>query len=363
MTMGGDALFRRDVPLAPYTTIGLGGPARLFAECGTVQELGQALAYASRTGTPVQVLAGGSNVVFADEGFDGLVIHVALRGVRAGREGNAVVVTAAAGEPWDPLVARATESGWGGIECLSGIPGSVGATPVQNVGAYGQEVRDTITCVRALDRQTGAEVDFTPDECRFSYRQSRFKSADADRFIITEVRFRLRPEALADIRYAELKAVLQASADLAALRPGAETLAAIRGAVIGLRRKKSMVFDPADENSRSVGSFFVNPVVPEAAFREIDHRWQGAGGRTPVPRFPAPGGVKVPAGWLVEHAGFGKGFRKGGVGVSENHALALVNRGGTTKDLTGLASEIQQAVLTKFGVQLEREPVYVLFRP
>jgi UDP-N-acetylmuramate dehydrogenase len=328
-----------------------------------VQELGEALAYGSRTGTPVQVFAGGSNVVFADEGFDGLVIHVALRGVTSSREGDAVVVTAAAGEPWDPLVARATESGWGGIECLSGIPGSVGATPVQNVGAYGQEVRDTITCVRALDRTTGGKVDFTPDECRFSYRQSRFKSEDADRFIITEVRFRLRPEGSADIRYAELKAVLEAGVDLGSLRPGAETLAAIRGAVIGLRRKKSMVFDPADENSKSVGSFFVNPVVPEATLREIEQRWQGAGGTTPVPRFPAPRGVKVPAGWLVEHAGYVKGYRKGGAGVSENHALALVNRGGTAKELTRLASDIQQAVLTKFGVQLEREPVYVPFRP
>lgn len=361
--MGADTLFRSDVPLAPFTTIGLGGPAKLFAQCGSVKEIGAALAHASRTGMPVQVFAGGSNVVFADEGFDGLVVNIALRGVKVRRKREAVLVTAAAGEPWDSFVARATESGWGGIECLSGIPGSVGATPVQNVGAYGQEVAESIVAVRALDRQTRREVEFTPEECRFSYRQSRFKSDDVDRFIITEVRFRLQPDATADIRYGELKTAVDISADLASLHPGAETLGAVRGAVIALRRKKSMVIDPADENSRSVGSFFVNPVVPETTLREIESRWQAEGGMTSVPRFPADGGAKVPAGWLVEHAGFGKGFRQGGAGISENHALALVNRGGTTRELKALAEEIQGVVLEKFGVRLEREPVYVPFRP
>lgn len=361
--MGEDALLRHDVPLAPFTTIGLGGPARLFAQCATVKEIKEALAYASRGGIPVQVFAGGSNILFADEGFDGLVINVALRGVKARRKRDGVLVSAAAGELWDLFVARATESGWGGIECLSGIPGSIGATPVQNVGAYGQEVQETVVAVRALDRQTLAEVDFTPEECRFAYRQSRFKTEDAGRYIITGVQFRLRPDAPADIRYGELKTAVDVSVDLASLQPGAETLEAVRSVVIALRRKKSMVLDPADENSRSVGSFFVNPVVPESTFRQIEERWLGAGGTSPVPHFRADGGVKVPAGWLVENAGFRKGLRRGGAGISDNHALALVNCGGTMRELITLAQEIQESVAAKFGVRLEREPVIVPFKP
>jgi UDP-N-acetylmuramate dehydrogenase len=362
--MNADAFIRRDVPLAPFTTIGLGGPAAYCAECGTVQEVCDALSFAARKGIPVQVLAGGSNVVFADEGFDGLVLHLSLRGVDARREGDAILVTAAAGEAWDLLVVRAIEKGWGGWECLSGIPGTVGATPMQNVGAYGQEVADTIVSVRALDRKTLKEVEISRNDCAFSYRQSRFKSTDAGRYIITEVEFRLHPQGRADLRYGELRDALGSSVDLAALRPGAETLAAVRGAVIALRRKKSMVLDPADENSRSVGSFFTNPVITGEHFGQVRKIWKKEdGGKSEVPSFPARDGVKIPAAWLVEKSGFPKGLRRGGVGISEHHALALVNRGGTTRQLAALANEIREAVHSRFGIRLALEPEIVPFRP
>jgi UDP-N-acetylmuramate dehydrogenase len=342
-----------NVPLAPLTTMGLGGPARWLARCGSADEIRESIRFAQREGLPVQVFSGGSNIIFADDGFDGVVLLVDLRGFRAEETGETVVVSVAAGEPWDGVVRRTVGRGWGGIECLSGIPGSAGGTPIQNVGAYGQDVAETLISLRALDRRTLVETEFPREECAFAYRRSRFKSSDADRFIITEVRFRLFGNKIPEIRYPELATELEAPGGRG---PGPITPATVREAVIRLRRKKSMVIDPADENSRSVGSFFTNPVVT-ASF--LEERLKGL----PVTTYPAPGGVKLSAAWLVEHAGFPKGLRKRGAGISDHHALAIVNRGGTASDVLALAGDIEEQVFRKFGVRLEREPVVVRFRP
>jgi UDP-N-acetylmuramate dehydrogenase len=247
-----------------------------------------------------------------------------------------------------------------GLECLSGIPGCAGATPIQNVGAYGQEVADTIVTVQALDRRTLEPVEFDAAECRFGYRTSRFKAtADRDRYIITRVAYRLRTAGAPALRYPELRRAVEASPDFASLTPTA-ALQAVRTTVLALRRGKSMVIDPADPESRSVGSFFMNPVLDDLAMQRVRGRWAASGGAGEVPFFPAGDGrAKVPAAWLVEQAGFPRGTERAGVGVSRNHALALVNRGGTTHALLALAAEITEAVEARFGIALEREPVYL----
>ena len=246
-------ILHENIPLAPLTTMGLGGPARYLAECTSLAEMRDCLTWAEAEGLPVQVLGGGSNVLFADAGYSGLVLKVGLSGVVF----NGATVEVAAGEDWDAFVQCCVERGLAGVECLSGIPGSVGATPIQNVGAYGQEVKDTIAEVRALDRQTLEEIAFAPAECGFAYRQSRFKGADRDRFIVTSVTYRLDDSGQPQIRYPELRR--HVSDD----RP---TLATVRDTVLALRRGKSMVIDPQDPNSRSVGSFFLNPVIDAEAF-------------------------------------------------------------------------------------------------
>lgn len=344
------------VPLADRTTIGLGGTARYFLSCNTPEDVSAGLRFAHERQLPVQVLGGGSNIVFPDEEYPGLVLHVGIRGIAITDDGDSMLATVAAGEPWDAFVEHCVNDGLGGIECLSGIPGLVGATPIQNVGAYGQEVSETVVDVKALDRSSGNVVTIPAAECGFGYRQSRFKGDDADRYIILEVRFRLRKSAVPVIRYPELQKHIGAGSNLESLQPGRPSLRAVREGVIALRRKKSMVVDPADPNSRSVGSFFMNPVLSQEAFENLKSRWSG---KQPVPSFPASAGVKVPAAWLVERAGFPRGFTKGGVGVSEHHALALINRGGTTRELLDLAAAVQRRVYERFGVRLEREPVVV----
>ncbi len=347
------------VPLAPHTTLGLGGPARWFWAVTSGQMLIEALRWARDAAVPLSVLGGGSNVIVPDEGVDGLVVQVALPGVSiesAAADGT-VLVRAGAGESWDALVSAVVAAGLQGLECLSGIPGYAGATPIQNVGAYGQEVADTITTVEAIDRATLAPVGFAAAECSFGYRASRFKAADRDRFIVTEVTFRLQVQAPPALRYPELRRAVEALPDYSSLAP-ADALGAVRAAVLALRRRKSMVVDAADPNSRSVGSFFMNPVLDDAAVERLRRRWTASGGSGDIPVFPAAGGwTKVSAAWLVEQAGFPRGTRRGGVGVSPNHALALVNLGGTSAELLALALEIRTAVETRFGVALEREPV------
>jgi UDP-N-acetylmuramate dehydrogenase len=264
-----------------------------------------------------------------------------------------VLVHAAAGESWDGLVAESVARGLSGIECLSGIPGTVGGAPIQNIGAYGQEIAETLVDVECLDRERAQPVTFARDQCGFAYRTSRFKGAgaDRDRYIVLGARLRLRRDTRPTLRYAELAAA-------AAKRGGIEGLdvpravALVRDVVLELRRGKSMVLDPADPNTRSVGSFFMNPIVSAEVFAELKRRWD-------PPSFPAERGVKVPAAWLVEQAGFRKGYTSDGVGLSTRHALALVNRGGTTAQLLAFAEAIERAVFEKFGVKLEREAVVV----
>jgi UDP-N-acetylmuramate dehydrogenase len=358
--------------LARYTTLRLGGPARDFTEAATEADATAAVRDADRRGDPVLVLGGGSNLVVADEGFDGPVIRIATRGVkldradtatdRAGADGNAeaaVLLRVQAGEEWAALVARCVADGLAGVECLAGIPGLVGATPIQNVGAYGQEAAETISYVRALDRPAGQIVTLAASSCGFGYRTSMFKR-HPDRFVVLEVGFRLDAQRLSrPLAYPELAAALGA-------RPGDRApLGEVAEAVLALRRKKGMVLDPADPDTRSAGSFFVNPVLtPDqaAALEKEVHARLGPDAR--FPRFPAPdGGVKVPAAWLIEQTGFAKGYgHDGDLGarISAKHTLALVNPGNaTTADLVALAREIRDGVRFTFGVELVNEPVLV----
>jgi UDP-N-acetylmuramate dehydrogenase len=346
-----------DVPLAPLTTLELGGRARFFVDAADEETVADAVRCAAGRSVPLFPLGGGSNVVVGDGGFDGLVVRVSPRGVTFTAEDGAVLVRAAAGEPWDALVAETVARGLAGLECLSGIPGLVGATPIQNVGAYGQEVAETVRAVRVLDRASGEISELPAGACAFAYRDSAFKRAP-DRHLVLAVTFALRPGGAPSLRYPELR---QAVAPLGAAAP---SLQEVRAAVLALRRRKSMVLDPADPNRRSVGSFFTNPIVsPEQAARVVEVALAGNLVQRPeeVPRYPAPGGaVKLAAGWLIERAGVAKGLRRGAVGVSSNHALALVHHGGgTTAELMALAGEVAAAVEARFAVRLVPEPTLV----
>jgi UDP-N-acetylmuramate dehydrogenase len=352
---------REHVALAPYTTLGLGGEARYFVECSSADQVRAALVYAADQHLPVYVLGGGSNVVFADNGFPGLVLRITVSGVEY-RDNPSPEVTAGAGVDWDAVVQGAVERGWTGIECLSGIPGTVGGTPIQNVGAYGQEIAETLVSVTCLDRTTLERRTLTAAECAFGYRDSRFKRGDRDRYVVLDVTLRLTRDRAPQIRYAELRDAVARKTGIA-VRP-ADAVRLVRETVLALRRGKSMVLDPSDPNTRSVGSFFTNPVLSPAAFAKLEERWrrtagQGAGAGAPIPTFAADGGVKVPAAWLVERAGFPKGYRRGGAGISSRHALALVNFGGTSAELLALAESVRGGVESRFGVRLEFEPEVV----
>src|SRR5687768_12768711 len=257
---------RENVPLAPFTTLGIGGPARFYTQADDAGGLAAALEWAERRDLPVLVLGGGSNLVVSDEGHPGLAVHLALRGVAARPSGDGMDVTLAAGEHWDAFVAFAADKGWAGIECLSGIPGLVGATPIQNVGAYGQDVSETIVAVEAMEVRSRARVTFDNEACRFGYRMSRFKSDDRGRFVVIGVTFRLRPGGAPAVKYAEL------TRHFAEKGVSAPTLAETRQAVLEVRRRKSMVLDAADPNARSVGSFFMNPVIAESEFETLATR-------------------------------------------------------------------------------------------
>ncbi len=342
----------RDVPLAPLTTLRLGGRAAHVAHIERETALPEALADAEARGLASFVLGGGSNVVVADDGFQGLVVQIALRGVHVVREGDTAAVTVAAGEPWDPFVAWAVGEGLGGVECLGGIPGLAGATPIQNVGAYGQEVAETVSAVRVYDREARAFAELSADACGFGYRASRLKASG--RYVVTAVTYRLRVrDTSAPVRYAELARALGVSEAAGA------PLARVHETVVALRRTKGMVLDPEDPESVSAGSFFVNPVVDDAGLARVV---RGAGAAD-VPRHPAGAGAwKIPAAWLIEHAGFPRGFTLAGgdVRVSRRHALALVNGGaGTTRELLALARTIVSGVEARFGVTLTPEPVLV----
>ena len=329
-------------PLRRHTSLRLGGPAQRWVEATTEDELVAAVAEADAGGGPVLILAGGSNLVVADDGFPGTVVKVATRGV----EPDGSQVTIAAGESWDNVVAGAVERGEAGIEALSGIPGSVGATPIQNVGAYGQEVSETITSVRVWDRSLKGVRTFTAAECGFGYRTSRFK-ADPGRHVVLSVTFELQSGPLgAPVKYAELARTLGVE------QGGRAPLGDVRAAVLALRAGKGMVLDPDDHDTWSAGSFFTNPFLSEE---------QSAALPAEAPRWTQPDGtVKTSAAWLIEQAGFAKGYGNDRVSLSTKHTLALTNRGdGTTADLLALAREVRDGVETHTGVRLVNEPVLV----
>ena len=366
---------REQVMLAGYTTLGVGGPAARFVDAGTDEQVIAEVRDADATGEPVLVLGGGSNLVVADEGFPGTVVHVATSGVSVTGDGDGVLVAVAAGEDWDRLTERCVAEGLSGIECLSGIPGLAGATPIQNVGAYGQEVSETVVAVRAYDRLRDTITTLASSECGFGYRTSAFKrsvgvqrgraaldaAAATGRFVVLGVTFRLSRDPLsAPVRYGELARVL-GSGD-----GGRAPLADVRSAVLALRRGKGMVLDPGDPDTRSAGSFFTNPVLDEGHFADVQRRAAAKAGRAAgevsVPHFTAGDGqVKVPAAWLIEQAGFGKGYPgNGGARISSKHTLALVNGGGASSaSLVGLAREIRNGVRQAFGVELVNEPVLI----
>ncbi|MDP5181363.1 UDP-N-acetylmuramate dehydrogenase [Blastococcus sp. BMG 814] len=330
---------RSDVPLAELTTLAVGGAADRLIEVETAAELVAAVRDADESGRPLLLLGGGSNLIAPDEGWPGDVVAVRSRGIE--RSGDALTVQA--GEDWDALVAHTVEERLAGVEALSGIPGSTGATPVQNVGAYGQEVAQTITAVRVYDRAEKAERTFAPAECGFAYRDSRLKR-EPGRFVVLEVGFALHPGELSrPVGYAELARSL--GIEVGETAP----LAAVRDAVLALRRGKGMVWDPADPDSRSAGSFFTNPIVP------ADRAVEGC------PSWPAGNGaVKLSAAWLVQHAGFGRGTRDGRVGTSSRHSLALTTEdGATAAELLAFAGKVVAAVEERFGVTLDREPTAV----
>ncbi len=336
---------QENVPLGPRTTIGLGGPSRYFAECSGTDDIRFALSFAAEKGLPVLVLGGGSNLVLSDEGFVGLALSVASRGVSFGPEQSGrVLVEVAAGEVWDDFVRACVERSLGGVECLSGIPGRAGGTPIQNVGAYGQETSEVVHAVRVLDTRSLEEYELAPQECGFAYRRSRFKAEDRGRFVVTAVTFALQADARGSARYAELRRALGDAAD-------ASTLAQVREAVLNLRRHKSMVYEASDPHSHSCGSFFVNPIVPATRRADLQKLWPD------LPAFEQPDGTfKLSAAFLVERSGFPKGLRAGGVGISARHSLALVNYGGSSAELVELAGRIQAGVRERTGVDLVTEP-------
>lgn len=332
-----------------HTSLRLGGAAGKWVEATSENELVEAVSDADAAGESVLILAGGSNLVVADEGFSGKVVKVATRGLVADVEPDdgpacgGVIVTVAAGERWDDVVAHAVELGWIGIEALSGIPGTVGATPIQNVGAYGQEVSQTIASVRVWDRTAKEFRTFANADCGFGYRTSRFK-AHPGRHVVLSVTFQFRQGTLgARVEYAELARTL-------GIEPGGRApLSEVRRAVLALRTSKGMVLDPQDHDTWSAGSFFTNPIVAPEAIPD------GA------PAWPQPdGAVKTSAAWLIEHAGFDKGYGNALVSLSTRHTLALTNRGDAqTSDLLALAREVRDGVEAKFGIRLVNEPVLV----
>lgn len=353
---------KRDVPLAQYTSLKLGGPARHLLKATTRSEIADALAWAKDAGERVGVLGGGSNLVISDEGFPGLVLRVATRGIKLFDDGAHMVLQAEAGEPWQNVVDAALAANLAGLECLTGIPGLAGATPIQNVGAYGQEVSDTLLDVEVLERSSGRELRLENHACSFGYRDSRFKR-EPDRYVVLGVRFRLEKFGPPTVRYAELTRALHGLA-----RP---TLQDVAQCVRALRANKSMLLDPKDPNSRNVGSFFKNPIISEQRAALLRAQCLAEGvvrEEREVPCFAAPGGgslpssglagVKVAAGFLIEASGIKRGMRRGPVGVSTAHALCLVHHmGGTTRALLELAEEVRAAVKARFDIVLEMEPV------
>ena len=340
---------REAVPLSPLTTLGVGGVAGFFISVNDEAGVFDAFAFAASRNLPVLILGGGSNVVISDDGFPGLVIHIAIKGIRIESGGAATIVSVAAGEEWDNVVSKCVAANLAGFETLSGIPGYTGATPIQNVGAYGQEVSQTIESVRVIDRQTMKSLTLSNADCGFGYRSSMFNTTARDRYIVLEVVFRLRRDEKPTLTYRDLVSFFTETGKAA-------TLSNVRAAVLKIRASKGMVIDPRDPDSRSVGSFFKNPIVSNDVLEMIRKSTM-----TEVVAFPEPDGrYKISAAWLIEQAGFHRGYPKGRAGISGKHTLAIVNRGGATaQEIVALAEELSSEVKERFGVLLDREPVLV----
>jgi UDP-N-acetylmuramate dehydrogenase len=346
------ALIRENVALAPLTTFRIGGPARFFIDAPAEEVVFQALHFAADKNLPVFVLGGGSNLLVADAGFPGLVIKVSIAGTSFESESaGRTIVRAGAGVEWDELVSACVDRDLAGMECLSGIPGSVGGTPVQNVGAYGQEISEVLLRVRAYDRRQNVIVDLSRDDCRFTYRSSLFNSTARDRYIVLQVTYSLLNHGPAAVRYADIQREFEGKSSPPSLKE-------VREAVRKIRARKAMLLVEGDPDCCSAGSFFKNPIITEKEFGEI----QSHAGSS-VPRYPAaPGHVKTAAAWLIERAGFSKGYSLGPAGLSTKHTLALVNKGGAkSEDILRLAQEIRSRVHEKFGIKLAPEPVFLGF--
>lgn len=347
-------LLEENVPLAPLTTFRIGGPARYFVEAHTRAEVAEAVSYAQAKSLLLFVLGGGSNLVVADSGWPGLVLKVAITGIerRPGETDGKAVFDVGAGEPWDQFVAEAVRRNCGGIECLSGIPGSVGGTPVQNVGAYGQEVSHTIESVEVFDLKDRQVRELCNEACGFSYRSSIFNTTERGRFIILRVTYALTPNGKPYLEYADLKRHFEG-------RESSPSLAETRESVRHIRARKGMLIVEGDPDCRSAGSFFKNPVLSEQQHEDLRKRAEEK--HLSIPSYPALDRTrKVSAAWLVEHSGFFRGFTLGHVGISSKHALAIVNRGeGTAAEVSALKNQIQQRVEEIWGVRLEPEPIFV----
>ncbi|MBM3789922.1 MAG: UDP-N-acetylmuramate dehydrogenase [Acidobacteria bacterium] len=347
------------VPLAPYTTLGIGGDARYLVEAQTEEQILEALEFASAARLPIFILGGGSNILVSDRGFPGLVIRIALRGIDPPASETSGRVSAAAGEDWDRFVEWCVDRRLAGVECMSGIPGTVGATPIQNVGAYGQEVSDVIVSLRLLDRQAGKVIEMSRAECEFGYRRSIFNTTQRDRYIVLRVAFVLKVAGKASLRHGDLGRHF-------AGRPDPPSVWEVRSAVLRIRRGKGMVIDPADPDSRSVGSFFKNPVISRDTLSRAEQAAVRQGCLAPGQKLPhfetARGEIKIPAAWLIEQAGFPKGYGSDKVALSAKHALAVVNRGGAgAQDVVAFVRTIQAGVRAAFGINLVPEAIFVGF--
>lgn len=345
---------QENVSLAPLTTFRIGGPARFFVEATLRSEVKEAVDFTRGRNLPLFVLGGGSNLVISDAGWPGLVLKIAITGIERQPtevDGKALF-DVGAGEFWDEFVSSAVRASCGGVECLSGIPGSVGGTPVQNVGAYGQEVSDTIESVEVFDLKDGQVRELCREACGFAYRTSIFNTTECGRFIILRVTYALTPGAAPHLAYADLKRYFEG-------RTSNPTLAETSEAVREIRARKGMLIVEGDPDCRSAGSFFKNPVLSEEAHAELNRRAAAKG--LAVPSYPAlDKNKKVSAAWLVEHSGFSRGYALGHAGISSKHALALINRGGATAaDILALKNQIQDRVEETWGVRLEPEPVFV----
>jgi UDP-N-acetylmuramate dehydrogenase len=346
VTSSSKITIQENIPLAPLTTLKVGGPARFYTRAESEEQILDAFDHAAANGLDVFVLGGGSNILVADNGFDGIVIHVGLKGIT----NSGSTISVGAGEDWDRFVAYCVDHDLAGVECLSGIPGFVGGTPVQNVGAYGQDVSESIVTVRCFDRTIKSIDELSNADCGFSYRTSIFNSTERDRYVVLGVTYDLVPDGAPKIEYKDLKEHFGDS------RP---SLRETRDAVLEIRRAKSMVIDDSDPNSRSAGSFFKNPIVGKTKYDSMTEAANGVA----VPHFPAgESAVKIPAAWLIEHSGFYKGYRSGNAGISTKHSLALVNFGAASaSEIIDLKEKIQHAVMEKFDILLVPEPVFVGF--